>query len=123
MRRYDIDAIRVSALCLLILYHATCAFQPWGHFFSFIGNSETLESIWVFMEMLNIWRLPILFTVSGMGVCLALEHRGGTQFLLNRCARLFVPFVFGSYFITPISVMLFLSHYQKPVTYIPNPGH
>ena len=30
IRRYDVDAIRVIALGLLIVYHIAVAFQPWG---------------------------------------------------------------------------------------------
>lgn len=123
MRRYDIDSIRISALFLLILYHAACAFQPWAVYFAFIVNPDTLESIWIFMEMLNIWRLPILFTVSGMGVFFALQHRTWQEFFLNRGARVFIPLVFGSIFIAPLTLILFQIHYQKGVEHIPQPGH
>jgi len=68
MRRNDVDWIRVIALGLLIIYHAVVAFQPWGHKIWFIENGEHLEVLWIPMAMINVWRIPILFMVSGMGV-------------------------------------------------------
>ena len=68
MRRYDVDSIRIIALILLIFYHISISFQTWALQISFIKNDDTLEFIWVFMMLINIWRIPILFIVSGMGI-------------------------------------------------------
>ena len=101
MRRYDIDAIRIIALSLLIFYHIMVAFQPWGDKLYFITNKDSLESIWVFMELINIWRIPILFMVSGMGVQLAMQNRTWGALLGDRTLRIAVPLIFGSFFIVP----------------------
>ncbi|MEP4596601.1 MAG: acyltransferase, partial [Cyclobacteriaceae bacterium] len=71
-RRYDIDWLRVIAIGLLLIYHVAIGFQPWGVFIGFIQSSSPLESIWVPMSMLNVWRIPLLFFVSGMGVYFAI---------------------------------------------------
>lgn len=60
-RRYDIDWLRVIAIGLLLIYHIAIGFQPWGVFIGFIQNDEALESIWIPMSMLNVWRIPLLF--------------------------------------------------------------
>ena len=78
-RRYDVDSIRVIALILLIIYHIVIGFQPWGFWIGFITNKESIKDIWVFMEMINIWRIPILFVVSGMGVFFAIKKRNQIQ--------------------------------------------
>ena len=75
MRRHDIDWLRVSALGLLIFYHVVVAFQPWAKKLFFIQNDFPLVGAWVAMSMVNVWRIPILFLVSGMGVCFAMERR------------------------------------------------
>ena len=124
MRRYDIDAIRIIALSLLIFYHIMVAFQPWGDKLYFITNKDSLESIWVLMELINIWRIPILFMVSGMGVQLAMQNRTWGALLGDRTLRIAVPLIFGSIFIVPSYIALFFIYYDKPVPAIPpSPGH
>lgn len=123
IRRYDVDSIRVFALGLLILYHIMVGFQPWGGRILFITNEDSLENLWPLMELINIWRLPILFMVSGMGVFFALERRNWVELLFDRTLRIFVPLVFGSLFIVPIYFVLFFLYYEKPLAYWPGSGH
>ncbi|MCL0043917.1 acyltransferase family protein [Dehalococcoidia bacterium] len=123
MRRYDVDTIRVLALCVLILYHVAVGFQPWGVYIAFITNSQSLELLWKFMEVVNIWRIPILFVVSGMGVCFAMRRRNWTQLLKDRTVRIFVPYMFGIFLVVPVYWVVFNSYYDKPQFYAANPGH
>ena len=74
-RRHDIDWIRVITIGLLLIYHTAIGFQPWGFFIGFITNNKFLQSLWTPMTMLNVWRIPILFYVSGMGLFLAVQNR------------------------------------------------
>ncbi len=77
-------------------------FQPWGVFIGFIQSAETSEAIWIPMALLNIWRIPLLFFVSGMGVCFALRRRDWKELLIDRSKRILLPLIFGSFFIVPI---------------------
>ena len=122
-RRHDVDWLRVMALGLLIIYHVALSFQPWASKLLFIQNEESLPGLWIVMSMINVWRLPILFLISGMGVRFALERRDWKQLLKDRTARILVPFVFGFFFICPINLSVGLKYYGKPTSYIPNPGH
>ena len=72
-RRYDIDWLRVIAIGLLLFYHIGIGFQPWGVFIGFIQSEKPLESLWIPMSMLNIWRIPLLFFVSGFSF-IDLQH-------------------------------------------------
>ncbi|UCG26758.1 MAG: acyltransferase family protein, partial [Bacteroidales bacterium] len=83
-RRYDIDWLRVIAIGLLLIYHIAIGFQPWGVFIMFIQSEESLEFLWIPMSMLNVWRIPLLFFVSGMGVCFAIRKRNWKQLLQER---------------------------------------
>ena len=65
-RRYDIDWLRVFALGLLIIYHISIVFQPWAYFIYFPQSEKPIESIWLVMGLINIWRIPLLFIISGM---------------------------------------------------------
>jgi len=122
-RRYDIDWIRVIAIGLLLVYHIGIGFQPWGVFIQFIQSNEPLQSLWVPMSMLNIWRIPLLFFVSGMGVCFAIRKRNLKHLLLERTQRILVPFVFGIFFIVPIHIFIWQKYYSQDLVYTPHPAH
>ena len=123
IRRYDIDWLRVIAIGLLLIYHIGIGFQPWGVFIQFIQNDTPLESLWVPMSMLNIWRIPLLFFVSGMGVCFAMRKRNWKQLIMERTRRIFIPFVFGIFFIVPIHILLWQIYYSQDLIYSPHPSH
>jgi len=122
-RRYDIDWLRVIAIALLLIYHITIVFQPWGVYIGFIQSVETSEAIWIPMSLLNVWRIPLLFFVSGMGVCFALRRRDWKQLLMDRARRILLPLIFGSFFIVPIHVFLFQKYYGQEIMYSPSVGH
>lgn len=122
-RRYDIDWLRVIAIGLLIIYHIGIGFQPWGVFIRFIQNDEPLEWLWIPMSMLNVWRIPLLFFVSGMGVCFAMRKRNWRQLILERTRRIFIPFIFGIFIIVPVHVILWQNYYSQEITYSPGIVH
>lgn len=122
-RRHDIDWLRVIAIALLLIYHVVIVFQPWGFYIGFIQSTETSDDIWIPMSMLNVWRIPLLFLVSGMGVCFSLRRRNWKQLLLERGRRILVPLVFGSFFIVPIHILLFQKYYGYEIVYSPGIGH
>jgi glucans biosynthesis protein C len=122
-RRYDIDWIRVIAIGLLVVYHSAIGFQPWGTMIAFITTQESWDSLWISMTLLNVWRIPLLFFVSGMGVFFALQNRTWKQLIVERSRRILVPYVFGIFCIVPIHLYLFRSHLNINAIYTPDPGH
>ncbi|WP_375579348.1 acyltransferase family protein [Marivirga tractuosa] len=122
-RRYDIDWLRVIAIGLLLIYHIAIGFQPWGVFIGFIQNDEALESIWIPMSMLNVWRIPLLFFVSGMGVYFAIQRRSWKGLLFERTKRILLPFIFGMLVIVPLHVWLWQYYYHQGLSYMLNPAH
>jgi peptidoglycan/LPS O-acetylase OafA/YrhL len=122
-RRYDIDWLRVIAIGLLLVYHIGIGFQPWGVFIGFIQSNQPLASLWAPMSMLNIWRIPLLFFVSGMGVCFAMAKRNWKQLLLERSRRILLPFVFGALVIVPLHLLIWQRYYSQDLKYVPGPGH
>ncbi|MGC6456416.1 MAG: acyltransferase family protein [Coraliomargaritaceae bacterium] len=123
-RRYDVDWMRTLALMLLIAYHSVISFQPWAaELVYFIENKDTLEWLWIPMEIINIWRIPLLFFISGMGVRFALQRRTVVKLLADRTWRILFPAVVGLFLICPISLLLFqIANHLEP-KWIPNPGH
>lgn len=122
-RRHDIDWLRVIAIGLLLIYHIAIVFQPWAMFVGFIKSEESLEALWTPMTMLNVWRIPLLFYVSGMGLYFAMRKRNWTQLILERTKRILLPFVFGIAAITPLHMFIFQRHYSLPLSYYPHQGH
>lgn len=122
-RRYDIDWIRVIAIGLLLIYHTAIGFQPWGLFIGFITNNEFLQSLWTPMTVLNIWRIPILFYVSGMGLFLAMQKRNWKQLFTERFKRIGIPLLFGALAIVPIHLLLMQNYYGNELSYKSSMGH
>lgn len=122
-RRYDIDWLRVIAIGLLLIYHIAIIFQPWAMFIGFIKSNESLVPLWNVMSMVNIWRIPLLFYVSGMGLYFALQKRSWKQLLTERAKRILLPFVFGIIAITPLHMYVFQHYYNLPLHYFPHLGH
>lgn len=122
-RRYDIDWLRVIAIGLLLIYHIAIIFQPWAMFIGFIRSEDALVGLWKPMTMLNVWRIPLLFFVSGMGVYFAMKKRNWKQLFIERAKRILLPFVFGILAITPLHFLVFQSYYNIPLSYFPHLGH
>jgi glucans biosynthesis protein C len=122
-RRYDIDWLRVIAIGLLMVYHVAIVFQPWGLMVGFITNAEAWESLWIPMTLLNVWRIPLLFFISGMGVYFSFQNRNGRQLLKERTVRIFIPYLFGIFVIVPAYVFILQNNYKWTLAYSPSPSH
>jgi peptidoglycan/LPS O-acetylase OafA/YrhL len=116
-RRYDIDWLRVIAIGLLILYHIGFVFLPWGVFIGFIQNEESIQWLWNPMSLVNIWRIPFLFFVSGMGVSFAIIKRSWSQLILERSRRILLPFLFGIFAIVPMHLFIWQKFYNQDLSY------
>lgn len=97
-REYGLDFLRVFAFVVLIFYHAGMIFVSWNFH---IKSPETSPVLETFMLFFNRWRLPLLFFISGAGVCFSLRRRSFPVFVRERITRLLVPLVFGIFVIVP----------------------
>ena len=122
-RRHDIDWLRVIAIGLLLIYHISIVFQPWAMMIGFIRSDEPMESLWKPMTMLNVWRIPLLFYVSGMGVYFATRKRNWKELVLERSKRILLPFLFGMIAIVPLHFLVFQKYYKLPLGYYAHPAH
>lgn len=101
IRRYDLDWLRVIVFGLLIFYHVGMFFVPWGWH---VKNNVIYDWLRWPMWFLNQWRLPILFTISGMGTYYALGKRTIGKFAWERFLRLGIPLIAGMLLIVPPQV-------------------
>jgi hypothetical protein len=75
------------------------------------------------MGLINIWRIPLLFIISGMGVWFTMRRRNWKELLKDRAKRILLPLIFGSFFIVPISGYLYQEFNNLDPMYFPNGGH
>ncbi|WP_262689904.1 acyltransferase family protein [Kordiimonas aestuarii] len=106
-RRYDLDWLRVIAFGLLIFYHVGMYYVTWGWHVKSPYESTFLEP---FMMLLNPWRLPLLFVISGIAVRYAADKVAAGGFAWSRFKRLMIPLLFGSFFIVPPQTYFELLH-------------
>jgi hypothetical protein len=113
----------VIAIGLLLIYHVAIGFQPWGIMIGFITNDKPWQALWLPMQALNVWRIPFLFFVSGMGVFFAMQQRSWKQLIGERTLRILVPYLFGMVAIFPISSLLLQKYYHWDINYSAHAGH
>ena len=102
-RRYDIDWLRIMLIFSVFLFHIGMYFNGFGWH---IKNPERLTWLDPFMGYLHVWRMPLLFLVSGVGTYFALGKRTIAQFFGERSRRLLIPLVFGMFVIVPPQVFV-----------------
>lgn len=101
-RRYDLDWLRIGAFALLILYHIGMVFVPWDFH---IKTAQPAEAVAAPMLLLNPWRLPLLFLLSG-AASRFLITKSETGFAWSRCKRLLPPLLFAVAVIVPPQVWI-----------------
>ena len=98
-RRYDIDALRVIAFALLILYHVAMFYVPdWGWH---VKSGYSFEWLKLPMTVLNQWRMPLLFVISGVAVHFLLRNSSAGGFAWSRTRRLLLPRLVGMAVVVP----------------------
>tara|TARA_R110002049_G_scaffold154966_3_gene319743 strand:- start:73578 stop:74465 length:888 start_codon:yes stop_codon:yes gene_type:complete len=75
------------------------------------------------MTLVNIWRIPLLFFVSGMGVYFAMQSRNRVQLIAERARRILLPFIFGMFAIVPLHLLVWRLYYGMELKYSWAPGH
>ncbi|MES2797230.1 MAG: acyltransferase family protein [Bacteroidota bacterium] len=129
-RQYYIDWIRVLAFGALIFYHTGMFFVSWGWH---VKNNEIVNYHEIWMELINPWRLSLLFFISGVGVSFALKSRTGWQFIGERTKRLLLPLIFGMLVIVPPQIYFeriqnheitqsYLDFYPSVFNFVPYPA-
>ncbi|WP_216628450.1 acyltransferase family protein [Pseudoalteromonas caenipelagi] len=102
-RRHDIDALRVLALAVLILYHIGMYYVAnWGWHIKSAITYEWLQDV---MILTNPWRMSLLFFISGVAIANALANAlacnkySAAKLVALKSQRLFIPLLFGMFVI------------------------
>ncbi|MHC1480833.1 acyltransferase family protein [Frateuria aurantia] len=108
-RRHDIDALRVIAFGLLLLYHTAMLYVAPIDDWAFLLKSHHLaEWLQYPMLLLNRWRMELLFLISGVSLRFMLkgEHASALRVLWLRHQRLVLPLLFGMAMVVPCQAWL-----------------
>ncbi len=101
-RRYDIDWLRTLAFLLLIFYHIGQFYvADWGWHVKSVYLSDFLKNI---MLLVNQWRMPLIFLISGIALSLVEVKISSAQLLKMRFIRVLIPLLFGMALIVPPQV-------------------
>ncbi len=98
-RRHDIDALRALAFGLLILYHVGMyyvAAWPWH-----LKSPQAAAWLQAPMQVVNIWRMDLVFLVSGVALGFLFRGRDPLALIRQRALRLMLPLVFGMTVVVP----------------------
>src|SRR5262245_31494592 len=93
-RRHYLDAIRVSAILLLIPYHAARYVQKGS------GEDRAVDAtVW----FVHTWHMPLFFAISGFLAATALRRSNAVRQVRSRLRRLGVPLVIGMLTVVPLA--------------------
>ncbi|RYY98445.1 MAG: acyltransferase, partial [Comamonadaceae bacterium] len=98
-RRHDIDALRAIAFALVILYHVGMVYVADWHFH--LKSPHAADWLQLPMRVLNLWRMDLVFLVSGLALSFAGRGRAGPALLRSRSWRLLLPLAFGMAVVVP----------------------
>ncbi|HSK50556.1 MAG TPA: acyltransferase [Solirubrobacterales bacterium] len=96
-RRHHLDAIRVSAILLLIPYHAARYVQKGD------GGREIVDAVVWFV---HTWHMPLFFAISGFLAASALRRSTAARQLRSRFRRLGLPLAVGMLTVVPLANFL-----------------
>jgi glucans biosynthesis protein C len=103
-RRHDVDVLRAAAFALLILYHVGMYYVAgWSWH---LKSAYTAQWLQLPMRFVNIWRMDLIFLVSG--IALGFLRRGSSplELLAQRSLRLLLPLAFGMAVVIPVQPYL-----------------
>lgn len=117
-RKYFIDWLRIGLIISVFFFHVGMIFRPeqWH-----VNSAESFPFLDPIMWWLHLWRMPLLFLVSGVGTYYAIGHRTTWQYLKERFKRLYIPFTFGFFTLVPLMVYVErIDNYSSLLDFIPH---
>jgi peptidoglycan/LPS O-acetylase OafA/YrhL len=107
-RLHYLDWLQVLAILGVFIFHAV---HPFDDLFSWhIKNEQSSILVDFFVGFLGSWGMPFFFLMAGATSLFSLRRRTAGRYVRERFTRLFIPFLVGSLFLTPIQAYFELTH-------------
>jgi glucan biosynthesis protein C len=96
-RQYYIDALRVFAVLVLIIFHSSKPFDL-GENWNVYNEETTIVANWL-QDAIYPWHMQLFILLAGASTWFALRKRTGRQYTAERFLRILLPFLFGMFLI------------------------
>ncbi len=118
-RQYYIDWLRVMLIISVYLFHIGMIFNTWQwHVKNDVLYGGVLREVMIF---LHIWRMPLLFMISGAGTWYALRNISPGRYVAERAKRLLIPLAAGIFLLVPVQVYIErIDQYPSLLAYYPH---
>lgn len=117
-RKFFIDWLRIGLIISVFFFHVGMIFRPEQWHVNSVESFPLLDPI---MWWLHLWRMPLLFLVSGVGTYYAIGKRTSWEYLKERFTRLYIPFTVGFFTLVPLMVYVErIAKYGSFIEYIPH---
>lgn len=102
-RKYYLDWLRVIAFSLLICFHVGLLYGPWSYN---LKSPRLVPDIEQVLLIFSVWRMPLLFLISGVASAFLIGKLGTGRFALDRIRRLQPVILFGMLVVIPPQVWI-----------------
>lgn len=103
-RQSYLDWLRISAIMGVLFFHSAMPYvSEWGWH---IKNKDTSNLLMEMNAWSHLFRMPLLFFISGTVSYYMLKSRSGGRFIGLRFTRLFIPLLLGMLIIVPPQVYI-----------------
>ena len=97
---------------LLIFYHLGISFTSIAPQISFVQNKRVADGIWPLLNLMNSWRIPLVFLIAGVALRLSFRKRTKMQIFKERTKVLGLPWLFGTLVFSTSSVFIAGKYYN-----------
>ena len=97
---------------LLIFYHLGISFTSLSPYIFFVQNKRIADGIWPLLNLLNTWRIPLVFLIAGIALRLSFQKRTQVEILKERAKILAIPWLFGTMTFATASLVIAVTYYE-----------
>jgi len=128
-RQTYLDWLRIFSILGVLFFHSAMPYVSWNAWH--IKNQETSDLMMESNYFMHLFRMPLLFFISGTVSFYMMQRRSSWSFIRLRFRRLFIPVLVGMLLIVPPQVYMerltqgfkgnFWQFYPKVFEFIPYP--
>ncbi len=103
-RQTYLDWLRILSIVGVLFFHSAMPYvaEDWWH----IKNRETSNLMMESNHFMHMFRMPLLFFISGTVSFYMMQHRSTLSFIGIRFRRLFIPLLVGMFIIVPPQIYM-----------------